>query len=73
MLQQPYKAGLSPCSNYSFWKSSGFMLFIRGGMYAVKKTTGPVVVTTLTAMLEGERLGIVLCIRFFFTRIAEPN
>ena len=49
------------------------MLFIQGGMYAVKKTIGPAVVTTLTAMLDGERFGIILWISFFFARIAEPN
>ena len=42
-------------------------------MYAVKKTIGPVAVTTLTAMLEGERFGMILWLRLFFTRIADPN
>ena len=39
----------------------------------MKKTIGPVAVDTFTAMLEGDRLGIILWRRFFLTRIAEPN
>ena len=39
----------------------------------MKKAIGPEVVITLTAMLEGERFGIILWLRFFFRRIADPN
>ena len=49
------------------------MPFMRGGIYDVKKIIGPVAVDTFTAMLEGDRLGIMLWLRFLLTRIAEPN
>ena len=49
------------------------MLFVRGGIYAVKNIIGPEAVSTLTAMLEEDRLGIILWLRLFFTNIAEPN